>query len=91
VDDCQEHSRPAALLLEVFLIGPLFCFFFKRSSRNAGRTNKYTGDVAFLGLLPDSFALQIFKADPEFQAILAQRNKQNAGKRARIPVIEKSY
>jgi serine/threonine protein kinase/Tfp pilus assembly protein PilF len=49
------------------------------------------GDVAFLGLLPDSFALQVFKSDPEFQAILAERNKENARKRVRILVIEKSY
>jgi hypothetical protein len=49
------------------------------------------GDVAFLGLLPDTPALQIFKPDPEFQAILAERGKQNALKRARILAIEKSY
>jgi hypothetical protein len=49
------------------------------------------GDVAFLGWLPDGPSLQIFKPDPEFQAILAERDKQNAGKRVRILAIEKSY
>jgi hypothetical protein len=49
------------------------------------------GDVAFLGLLPDTPSLQIFKPDPEFQAILAERSKQNARKRARILAIEKNY
>ena len=39
----------------------------------------------------DSPALQIFKPDPEFQAILAERSKENARKRARILAIEKSY
>jgi hypothetical protein len=29
--------------------------------------------------------------DPEFQAILAEMDKQNAGKRARILATEKSY
>jgi eukaryotic-like serine/threonine-protein kinase len=55
------------------------------------RESFVNGDVAFLGLIPDSCALQIFKPDPEFQAILAERNKQNARKRARILAIEKSY
>jgi hypothetical protein len=49
------------------------------------------GDVAFLGWLPDSPSLQVFKPDPEFQVILSERKKQNAGKRARIIAIEKSY
>jgi hypothetical protein len=49
------------------------------------------GDVAFLGWLPDSPSLQVFKSDPDFQAILAERKQQNAGKRARIIAIENSY
>jgi hypothetical protein len=49
------------------------------------------GDVAFLGWLPDSPSLKVFETDPEFQAILAERTKQNAGKRARILKVEKSY
>ena len=49
------------------------------------------GDVAFLGWLPDGPSIQIFKADPEFQAILAERDQQNARKRVRILAIEKSY
>jgi hypothetical protein len=49
------------------------------------------GDVAFLGWLPDGPSLQVFKPDPEFQAILAEMEKQNAGKRAQILAIEKSY
>jgi len=47
--------------------------------------------VAFLGWLPDGPSLQIFKGDPEFQAILAGMDKQNAGKRTRILATEKSY
>jgi TolB-like protein/Tfp pilus assembly protein PilF len=49
------------------------------------------GDVAFQGFLPDSPSFWLFKPDPEFQAILAERSKQNARKRARILAIEKSY
>jgi eukaryotic-like serine/threonine-protein kinase len=49
------------------------------------------GDVAFLGWLPDGPSLQVFKPDPEFQAILAERDKQNVQKRARILSIEKEY
>jgi hypothetical protein len=49
------------------------------------------GDVVFQGFLPDAPSAWIFKPDPEFQAILAERSKQNARKRARILVIEKSY
>jgi hypothetical protein len=49
------------------------------------------GDVTFLGWLPDGPSIQIFKPDPEFQAILAERDQQNARKRVRILAIEKSY
>jgi serine/threonine protein kinase/Tfp pilus assembly protein PilF len=49
------------------------------------------GDVAFLGWLPDSPSLQIFKPDPEFQAILAEKDKQYVQKRVRILSIEKEY
>jgi TolB-like protein len=49
------------------------------------------GDVIFQGFLPDSPSSWIFKPDPEFQAILAEKSKQNAPKRARILAIEKSY
>ncbi|MBV9106025.1 MAG: protein kinase [Verrucomicrobia bacterium] len=49
------------------------------------------GDVVFQGFLPDGPSTWIFKPDPEFQAILAERNKQNVPKRARILAIEKSY
>ena len=49
------------------------------------------GDVAFLGWLPDSPSLQVFKPDPEFQVILSERKKQNAAKRSRILAIENSY
>jgi hypothetical protein len=55
------------------------------------RESFVNGDVAFLGWLPDGPSLQIFKPDPEFQAILGERDKHNAGKRARILAIEKSY
>jgi len=48
------------------------------------------GDVAFLGWLPDGPSLQVFKLDREFQATLAERDKRNVGKRARILLIEKS-
>ena len=71
-----------------------FCARFlgrKEEAYQHVRESFTNGDVAFLGWLPDSPSLQIFKPDPEFQAILAQRNKQNAGKRARILAIEKSY
>jgi serine/threonine protein kinase/Tfp pilus assembly protein PilF len=49
------------------------------------------GDVVFQGFLPDAPSSWIFKPDPEFQAILVERSKQNARKRARILEIEKSY
>jgi hypothetical protein len=49
------------------------------------------GDVAFQGFLPDSPSSWLFKPDPEFQAILTEKSKQNARKRARILAIEKSY
>jgi serine/threonine protein kinase/Tfp pilus assembly protein PilF len=49
------------------------------------------GDVAFLGWLPDSPSLKVFKSDPEFRAILAERKKQNSMKRVRILATEKTY
>ena len=49
------------------------------------------GDVVFQGFLPDAPSAWIFKADPEFQAILAERSEQNTRKRARILAIEKSF
>jgi hypothetical protein len=47
--------------------------------------------VAFLGWLPDSPSLQVLKSAPEFQVILSERKKQNAGKRSQIIAIENSY
>jgi hypothetical protein len=35
------------------------------------------GDVSFLGGLPDGPSVQLFKPDPEFRAILAERDEQN--------------
>jgi serine/threonine protein kinase/Tfp pilus assembly protein PilF len=49
------------------------------------------GDVSFLGWLPDTPSIWIFKPDAEFQAILAERNKENVRKRTRILAIEKGY
>ena len=71
-----------------------FCARFlgrKEEAYQNMRESFVNGDVAFLGWLPDGPSLQIFKADPEFQTIIAEWEKQNAGKRARILAIEKSY
>jgi serine/threonine protein kinase/Tfp pilus assembly protein PilF len=71
-----------------------FCARFlgrKEEAYQNMRESFVNGDVAFLGWLPDGPSLQIFKADPEFQIIIAEWEKQNAGKRARILAIEKSY
>jgi hypothetical protein len=71
-----------------------FCARFlgrKEQAYQHMRESFVNGDVAFLGWLPDGPSLQVFKPDPEFQAILAERDKKNAGKRARIFAIEKSY
>jgi TolB-like protein len=71
-----------------------FCARFlgrKEEAYQHMRESFVNGDVAFLGWLPDGPSLQIFKSDPEFQAILAERDKQNAGKRTRILATEKGY
>ena len=49
------------------------------------------GDVFSLGLMPDGPTLSIFKPDPEFQVILAVREKENAELRAKMRAIEASY
>jgi eukaryotic-like serine/threonine-protein kinase len=49
------------------------------------------GDVFSLGVIPDGPALSIFKSDPEFQAILAVREKENAELLAKMRAIEASY
>jgi hypothetical protein len=50
------------------------------------------GDVFSHGLMPgDGPPLSIFKPDPEFQAMLAGRDKENAELRAKMHVIEVSY
>ena len=49
------------------------------------------GDVFSLGLMPDGPSLSIFKPDPEFQAILAVREKENAELRTKMRAIEASY
>jgi serine/threonine protein kinase/Tfp pilus assembly protein PilF len=98
VEQCESIARNALAMKKYdehwnhWLLA--FCARFlgrKEEAYQHVRESFTNGDVAFLGLLPDSLALQIFKPDPEFQAILAQRNKQNAGKRSRILAIEKSY
>jgi len=69
-----------------------FCARFlgrKEEAYQHMRESFVNGDVAFLGWLPDGPSLQIFKGDPEFQAILAGMDKQKAGKRARILATEK--
>ena len=71
-----------------------FCARFlgrKEEAYQQMRESFVNGDVAFLGWLPDGPSLQIFKGDPEFRAILAGMDRQNAGKRARILATEKSY
>ena len=71
-----------------------FCARFlgrKEEAYQQVRESFVNGDAAFLGWLPDSPSLQVFKPDPEFQAFLFDREKQNAGKRARILATEKSY
>jgi hypothetical protein len=71
-----------------------FCARFlerKEEAYQHMRESFVNGDVALLGWLADSPSLQIFKPDPEFQAILAERDKQNAGKRTRILATEKGY
>jgi hypothetical protein len=49
------------------------------------------GDIFSLALMPDGPSLSIFKPDPEFQAILAAREKENAELRAKMRAIEASY
>jgi eukaryotic-like serine/threonine-protein kinase len=49
------------------------------------------GDVFSLALMPDGPSLSIFKPDPEFQAMLAVREKENAELRAKMRTIEASY
>jgi TolB-like protein/Tfp pilus assembly protein PilF len=49
------------------------------------------GDVFSLSVIPDGPALSIFKSDPEFEAILAVREKENAELRAKMRAIEASY
>jgi tetratricopeptide (TPR) repeat protein len=71
-----------------------FCARFlgrKEEAYQHVRESLTKGDVVFQGFLPDAPSSWIFKADPEFQAILAERSKQNARNRARILAIEKSY
>ena len=71
-----------------------FCARFlgrKEEAYQHVRESFVSGDVAFLGWLPDGPSLQPFKSDPEFQAILAEKDKQNARKRARILATEKGY
>ena len=71
-----------------------FCARFlgrKEEAYQQMRESFVNGDVAFLGWLPDGPSLQVFKADPEFQTFLSEREKQNAKKRARIFATEKSY
>jgi serine/threonine protein kinase/Tfp pilus assembly protein PilF len=71
-----------------------FCARFlgrKEEAYQHVRESFVNGDVAFQGFLPDSPSFWLFKPDPEFQAILAERSKQNARKRARILAIEKNY
>jgi hypothetical protein len=71
-----------------------FCARFlgrKEQAYQHMRESLVNGDVAFLGWLPDGPSLQVFKPDLEFQAILAEMEKKNAGKRDRILAIEKSY
>jgi hypothetical protein len=41
--------------------------------------------------MPDGPSLSIFKPDPEFQAMLAVREKENAELRAKMRAIEASY
>jgi eukaryotic-like serine/threonine-protein kinase len=49
------------------------------------------GDIFSYGLMPDGPSLSIFKPDPEFQAMLAVREKENAELRAKMRAIEASY
>jgi serine/threonine protein kinase/Flp pilus assembly protein TadD len=49
------------------------------------------GDIFSFGLMPDGPSLSIFKPDPEFQAILAVREKENVELRAKMRAIEASY
>ncbi|MGA8481127.1 MAG: tetratricopeptide repeat protein, partial [Chthoniobacterales bacterium] len=49
------------------------------------------GDVFSANLLPDAPSVGLFKSDPEFQAILAVREKENVQLRARMHAIEATY
>lgn len=49
------------------------------------------GDIFSIALMPDGPSLSIFKPDPEFQAILAVREKENAELRTTMRAIEASY
>jgi serine/threonine protein kinase len=56
------------------------------------RTSFAHGDVFSFGLMPgDGPSLSVFKPDPEFQAMLAVREKENAELRAKMRAIEASY
>ena len=71
-----------------------FCARFlgrKEEAYQHVRESFTNGDVVFQGFLPDTPSSWIFKPDPEFQAILAEKNKHNTRKRARILATEKSY
>ena len=49
------------------------------------------GDVFSANLLPDAPSVGLFKSDPEFQAILGVREKENVQLRARMHAIEATY
>jgi hypothetical protein len=49
------------------------------------------GDVFSAGLLPDAPSVGLFKSDPEFQAILAVREKENVQLRAKMRAVEAPY
>ncbi len=49
------------------------------------------GDVFSANLLPDAPSVGLFKSDPEFQAILAVREKENVQLRAKMRAIEATY
>jgi hypothetical protein len=49
------------------------------------------GDVFSANLLPDAPSVGIFKADSEFQAILAARQKENVQLLAKMRAIEATY
>jgi hypothetical protein len=49
------------------------------------------GDVFSSGLLPDPPSVGPFKSDPEFQAIVATRKKENAQLLEEMRAIEASY